>query len=98
MKIKKNDNGYFEFEGAIKYVWGTISCECCGAFLDNAYVRIINRLKDAGLLPRSFVMVCCECFNKKTCSCEMCGENKRFMFNTNDGHQICEECLDKYAY
>ena len=40
------------------------SCsKCLSVYLDNHYLKIIRELKEAGLLPKNYPLVCCACFD-----------------------------------
>lgn len=67
-------------------------CESCGNTLIKGYKGIIERLRNNGLLPKSYEMLCCYCYNLKKLfkstdvesiyACEY-GGSTRLIFNDN---------------
>ena len=41
----------------------TLWCQKCGGLLTSIYVHILEKLKDAGLLPENYKALCCACYN-----------------------------------
>lgn len=38
-------------------------CNRCGRMLNDQYISIILKLKEAGLIPEEYEMLCCYCWN-----------------------------------
>lgn len=44
-----------------KVVPKVATCFWCNMILNGAYVYIIEKLKEEGLIPKDYIMMCCDC-------------------------------------
>ncbi len=54
-----------KFEDFCDKYWKSKRCANCRCHLDTAYIYIVETLREKGLLPDDYEMLCCKCWSEK---------------------------------
>ena len=63
--IKTSPYGTAFYGNTLKPRYVESVCEHCGRGIFYQYIYIINKLKEAGLLDKSYPSLCCNCYAKE---------------------------------